>query len=184
MIISHASHVKVCFLFKTRAMMSYRPNYSAHPSSMVHTVWTRLQPCAMPLTSLNEYLHFGETCTGSPIHTKDGELFSVNYLHAGAVKIWYFIEWVVTWSIRCRYWRNVIYTVSHWLGFAPPLMCRAWMDIYTCISARPAMGSSIPTKDIHVQQISQKVTLLFLMDVSSFYWRTNCNMYVHYNDLN
>ena len=122
--------------------MSYRPNYSAHPSIMDTAAAVRHAINVPP--GLNEYLHFGETCTGSPIHTKDGELFSVNYLHAGAVKIWYFIEWVVTWSIRCPYWRNVIYTVSHWLGFAPPLMCRAWMDIYTCISARPAMGHLFP----------------------------------------
>ena len=46
---------------------------------------------AIDVEGLNGYLYFGEAFTGSPIHTEDGDLFSVNYLHAGAAKIWYFV---------------------------------------------------------------------------------------------
>ena len=43
------------------------------------------------ISGLDGLLYFGERQTIFPMHTEEGDFFSVNYLHAGAPKVWYVI---------------------------------------------------------------------------------------------
>ena len=47
--------------------------------------------CIFKFDGLSGYLYFGRRNTMFPMHTEDGDLWSVNYLHSGAPKVWYVV---------------------------------------------------------------------------------------------
>lgn len=44
------------------------------------------------ISGLDGMRYFGKQRTVFPIHTEDGDLFSINYLHSGAPKVWYLVR--------------------------------------------------------------------------------------------
>ena len=47
--------------------------------------------CIFKADGLSGYLYFGRRNTMFPMHTEDGDLWSVNYLHSGAPKVRYVV---------------------------------------------------------------------------------------------